>query len=171
MILMAEKSDETKDAFSKSTKGQVESRVAEIADMICDGYSSGEICRTGSEKWNISTRQVERYMASANEVLSSEGSVQVDSARGKAIRRYEALYRKAMAANDHESARKVVGDMCKLLGLNLQQAKVQQNLIVNVDLPSLPSEEFAAEFLKRMARAEHYMKQIDAPPEEGEDDE
>jgi hypothetical protein len=90
---------ETKPAkkpFKKSTSAVVETRVAEVAELMIAGSRRSEIIRYCA-RWDISERQVDNYIKKARDVLAQISRELVESAHGLAAARLERIYRKAMA--------------------------------------------------------------------------
>ena len=56
----------------KSDKQQVDERVLEISRQMLRGYSNKKICQNMSIKWNVSERQVNRYVAEAYSMWHEE---------------------------------------------------------------------------------------------------
>ena len=46
----------------EANKREIEERIAIVSKQVLNGLTTQEICRNASEKWDISKRQVERYI-------------------------------------------------------------------------------------------------------------
>ncbi|MCT4664943.1 MAG: hypothetical protein N4A45_06885 [Flavobacteriales bacterium] len=104
--------------MSKSTKAIVNLRVSEIASLLIDGKSRIDIVEYSSIKWTIGERQTDKYIAKARELISNENKKNVRYDYGKALKRYELLYSKAMEDKDYRLALSVNKEISQLQGLN-----------------------------------------------------
>jgi hypothetical protein len=115
----------------KSTNAEIEERVTTVYRMITGAASRQEILRYGSATWGVTERQVEDYVARATKRFSARAAVVREQELGKAIARFEDLYRKNLKAPDLREAHSVLSDFSKLLGL-YEAMKVEHSGTVHV---------------------------------------
>lgn len=114
------------------TNAEVETRVHLVYEMMLQGLRPNNIVdllraneqARGTTKyrpeldWQVEPRQVRDYYARAWDMLKAE---QVEDRRAmfvQSIRRFDDLYRRALAANDTRAARQHLNDRNRLLELN-----------------------------------------------------
>lgn len=56
----------------KSDKKQLEERILEVSRMMLSGIKNKNICQNMSVKWNLSTRQINRYISGAYSMWHKE---------------------------------------------------------------------------------------------------
>jgi hypothetical protein len=59
----------------KSTKDEIQARVNEVYGLLLRAYNHNQIVQYGSEKWNVSERQVRDYLAEARKLLSIDAEI------------------------------------------------------------------------------------------------
>lgn len=102
----------------KATAAESEKRITTIIDLLVDGWSRTAIVQKYSVEWKISDRQVDTYISHANELLKEEATFERKAHISKALRRYELIFRKALAKGDLRRAIEAQNSLDKLLGLN-----------------------------------------------------
>lgn len=103
----------------KSTNAEIELRVSIIYDMIIKGCSRKEIVQFGSNKWNITNRQVDDYIAKANnDIKEVYGQDYKEMIINKQLAQLDDLYNKNYQLNDLRECRNLIESKSKLLGLN-----------------------------------------------------
>ena len=103
----------------KSTNAEIELRVSVIYDMIIKGCSRKEIVQFGSNKWSITNRQVDDYIAKANDDIKEVyGQDYKEMIINKQLAQLDDLYNKNYQLNDLRECRNLIESKSKLLGLN-----------------------------------------------------
>lgn len=112
----------------KSTKAQVEQRVITVYQLLLCGASRQNILQYVSElrqkhidkpaeyldSWNITDRQVDNYIASANKLFEKAADVHRLRLFGRAMVRREDLYQRALRLQDLGKALAIEQDICRL---------------------------------------------------------
>lgn len=104
----------------KTDTVQMKARIAEVAELIVTGLTTGEIHKYIAEKrpeWNIQRRQRCVLIARARETIADAGNTEFIEELGKAIRRLNVLYRRSFAINDYKACAAIVKQITDLLGL------------------------------------------------------
>lgn len=104
----------------KSTAATVEVRTAKVAELLVDGWSRARICEYAREtaRWDVSDAQVDRYIAKARERIQADCSRDRKASYALAEARLEALYGKAVDADDLRLALSIVKEQRTLQGLD-----------------------------------------------------
>lgn len=104
----------------KSTAAEVEMRTAKVAELLVDGWSRARICEYAREtaRWDVSDAQVDRYIAKARERIQADCSRDRKASYALAEARLEALYGKAVDADDLRLALSIVKEQRTLQGLD-----------------------------------------------------
>lgn len=92
-------------------------RIKELYNLMLQGYTRSELLQFGSEKWNISTRQVETYCAVAKAHLLEINKVSREETASMIVRNLWSMFREHGRDNP-DLARKILGDIAKLRGLD-----------------------------------------------------
>jgi hypothetical protein len=103
--------------MAKANKAQIEERISEVFTLIVGGTESGRICRFMSEKYNISTRTVERYIAEATERIIALSRPKQPVELGKAMARLENLYNVSYRLHDYRTCLSIQKEINTLLAL------------------------------------------------------
>lgn len=104
----------------KTDTVQMKARIAEVAELIVTGLTTGEIHKYIAEKrpeWNIQRRQRCVLIARARETIADAGNTEFIEELGKAIWRLNVLYRQSFAINDYKACAAIVKQITDLLGL------------------------------------------------------
>jgi len=99
---------------------QMQKRIAEVADLVVAGLTTGEIHKYIREKrpeWKIERRQRCVIIARARETIKEAGNTEFLEELGKAIRRLNVLYRRSFTINDYKACAAIVKQLTDLLGL------------------------------------------------------
>ena len=103
----------------KSTDFEKEKRIDVICELLIKGLTRGQMCQYVSKKtdWNISDRQVDRYVEEAKEkIKNSDNDKGFEIQRAK--RRLEKLYIKNEDIEDFKECRAIIDTSAKLFGWN-----------------------------------------------------
>lgn len=120
----------------KPTSAEMEVRIAKIVDLIILGCQRQDIIRYASDKFGISIRQVETYLARARDIIRENANVDREQEIAEAVARYKRLIRDHWQNGRHQEIRKCQAEMNKLLGLN-EANKIEIN-----DVTAAPQETF-----------------------------
>lgn len=102
---------------TKSTKAEIELRVALVYKMLIEGFVRKDIVQYGSKKWNISNRQVDDYIAGANlEIKENFGEKYKANILEKEVAKMDNLYRKNYQNEDYRECRTLIESKAKLMG-------------------------------------------------------
>jgi hypothetical protein len=120
----------------KSNDYTVSLRLNQVEEWLSDGLSTWEIVQNGSQKWNISRRQIGKYIAKAKEqwkeIREKESKHFLEEA--EAIRKR--LYRRCLAVKDHRTALATRDSLDKIRGI-LREREIP--FMLNLDANKLPS--------------------------------
>jgi len=104
-------------AGKKATHAEIEERVTAVYRLVIHGASRDEIVLYGSEKWSVTTRQIQDYLTAATERFKTLATYVREEELGKTRDRLEFLYGRNVKAQDFKAAHAVLSDAAKLLGL------------------------------------------------------
>lgn len=118
----------------KANKAEIEERKLYILNLLLEGKKTKDICRIATEKWDISRRQVERYITSSYELIHKdfEGIVKNDIAYHYALRMH--LYQISYNKGNYRTCLEILKDLAKMQGLYDNNTNSQVMDIV-VELP------------------------------------
>jgi hypothetical protein len=124
------------------TKAEREQRIAEVAELLLTRVGKQAIVRFAAQRWGVSERSVERYMAEARERIRKLAEVDLTEELGKARGTYELIFAKQMAGGDLRGARLTLKDLVGLAGLSGSERRIQKaDAEQMVDLSLLSDEE------------------------------
>jgi len=125
---------------NKSTEAEYDSRVATIFDLMVKGITDRDMCQYVAkvEGWNVSKRQVDRYIAEANDLFAAEGAKHVEKEFGKAKIRLEMLFEKSLKIQDYKTCLAIAKEVSALFGLITTKAdvNVKGDITVNINRAS-----------------------------------
>ena len=117
----------------KPTKVSIEERILSISQLLLEGKRTNEICRNMSEKWQISRRQVERYIASSYKLWHKEFKNQSKTILDYHIALRMNLYRITYEEQNYHYCLEILKDLAKLEGLYDKDNDLEkQTIIVNI---------------------------------------
>lgn len=96
------------------------------------GYSSTEVKVALSKRWNVGFHSVRRYIQHAHDELAKSNELIRGAELIKAIRRFHAIYKKAMHENDPKTALSAASKVCEVLKLG-ELGKLDINLTGNLE--------------------------------------
>ncbi|MBN1632308.1 MAG: hypothetical protein JW990_21330 [Thermoleophilia bacterium] len=99
---------------------EMDRRVGEVVDLILAGLSMRELHRYIREKhpdWDLGDRQRRRLIERAREEIARAAKPLRELEIGKALMRYDVLYRRSFAINDYKTCAQIVNKVTDLLGL------------------------------------------------------
>ena len=103
---------------------EVESRIAEIEKMILTGCSYREIREHIVNKYEVSTRSFEAYIAEARKEIRKLTVVDIENEKLKSLRRKEMILRNCLILQDYKNALAAQEDIDNLLGLNADKKQL-----------------------------------------------
>lgn len=124
-----------------NTKNQeiIQQRVNEVSDLLLDGLSRYEICQTKATEWDLSFRQIDRYIKKAHDKFSEIHDREFKNNVNWHLIARRRLYKYCIRNEDIANARNILKDIAELQGLYTQNVKVsgeknnpiQHQLIIN----------------------------------------
>ena len=115
----------------KSRKsGHIEAlnRESKIEDLLLDGLKHKDIVRYSAEKWNIKSRQVEKYITKINKRWDKTFSEDHRENLIESINRRKRLYIRALEKKDIRTANAIQDSIDKLRGLFKEQIEISGSL-------------------------------------------
>lgn len=108
-----------KNKVKKSSAAEYELRVHTVYEMIIKGATRPFIVRYASKEWNVSSRQVDTYMAEAKKIIDD---IFDKKSKEKIINKHRAmladLYVKNYTIQDFRECRSILESERRLLGLD-----------------------------------------------------
>jgi hypothetical protein len=101
-------------AERRSTKAEVSQRIDEIYMLLLTRLSHAAICRHAAGKWQVTTRQTDRYIARARERTCALLEPDLREQLAQALGAYDTIFAKQMAAGDLRGARVTLKDIVDL---------------------------------------------------------
>ena len=103
----------------RSTKTEYEFRVAATYKLLAEGNSRGQILQFVSDKWGVTERTGDAYIAAARKKLLSDCEMERPAWIAEALQRLRVIEQKAMAKNQPASAINAINLQAKLIGIEL----------------------------------------------------
>lgn len=131
----------------KSTKAEIELRVAAVRQLVLNGASHYDIVRFGSENWHITSRQTEDYLAEARKSIKEAADAYRDMAFAEHVEHRRALRRKANNNKQYKLELEIAKDEAKLLNLypaERHEMTGKDGGAISIDMHSLTDEQLAA---------------------------
>jgi hypothetical protein len=107
----------------KSGKAEIEHRVDEVYDLLINRVTYRAIIGYGAQKWRVKERQMNVYIARANERIRALNRLDEEERLAKAIASYESLYARQAAAQRLNEARQTLDSLNRLQGLSGKDKK------------------------------------------------
>jgi hypothetical protein len=102
----------------KSNKTTVLQRIQECVKLLLAGANFDDVCQYASQgAWNVSRRQVHRYVEAAYKRLAKSAERDRNQLLGRHMMQRRVLYARALKANDLRTALLVLRDEAALQGL------------------------------------------------------
>ena len=126
----------------KSTNAEIVQRIALVYEMTVKGASYSYIIRYCTEKWNVSTRQVETYISRVKEQLKElyDESYKKNLLE-KTMAQLDDLYVKNYTIEDFRECRNLIESRNKMLGINSAEKIEATNTNINHNSEPLTKEE------------------------------
>jgi len=103
-------------------------RVQQVATWLLDGATSTDVTQKSIEKWEVSERTADRYIAAAREQIEAASAQELRSAATLALYRMTQLYFAALEGGDLKTALDVVKAQNRMLGLNAPEKFETKNV-------------------------------------------
>lgn len=105
--------------MAKSTDAEVELRIATVYSMIIQSIPRINIVRYGAKEWNISSRQIDDYIARAKiHISEAYGDNYKKDVLNTHLAQLDDLQNKNYKEEDYKEVRAIIESRSKLLGLN-----------------------------------------------------
>jgi hypothetical protein len=101
-------------AERRSTKAEIGQRIDEIYMLLLTRVNHAAICRHAAGKWQVTTRQTDRYIARARERICALLEPDLRERLAQALGAYDTIFAKQMAAGDLRGARATLKDIVDL---------------------------------------------------------
>ena len=101
----------------KSTKNEILLRIDTVYGMLCDGKACTEIIRQGTERWGVSERQIENYIAKARLLLEDDCRMSREAFMAEALAGYRSIREQAEAKGQYAVAKTCLDAQTSLVGL------------------------------------------------------
>ena len=109
----------------RSSEAVVDQRVADVIEFILRGMNRRDMFKfiTTNEKfqWDITINMLDRYIASAKDIIKESGVFSKDEETGKAIERLNNLYARSYLLNDFKTCLAVQKELSELTGLKVER--------------------------------------------------
>jgi hypothetical protein len=99
----------------KSTKDEIQNRVNEVYGLLLRAWNHNQIVQYGSEKWNVSERQVRDYLAEARKLIALDAELERPQWLEAALARLQDYERIARENNQVGLAMTAVEKQARLL--------------------------------------------------------
>lgn len=101
----------------KADKTEMEKRIYFVYGLLLQGYQTGDICRHVSEKFDVQSRQAERYIRDARKRFHKENKIELDLKRSEIISQYYHLYQMSYDIEDYKECRSILKEISDILGV------------------------------------------------------
>jgi hypothetical protein len=102
----------------KATKADIEERVNTVFGLLIVGASRQDILQYGTNAWDVKARQIDIYIKRANQKFAEIAAADRKTEFGKAVKRYETLFKSMMKIQDYKGALTAQRELCRLMALN-----------------------------------------------------
>jgi len=109
----------------KSTNAGIAARIDEVAELLLVANTRYQIVRYAS-KWNISSRQVDEYMARAWAQIKEVNAGDFEENRSMVLRNFWDIYKSSKKKDDGKTAIAALTQISKICGLD--QITIQHNI-------------------------------------------
>lgn len=118
--------------FQKATYIEAEKRRQQIEKMLLVGASYSQIVEYCSKNFNITSKQVDKYIAQIKDKWKKIFDKQSEYNLSLALARREFLYARALQENDIRAALDIERDIRKLQGLYIEKIEGKQEMIIEI---------------------------------------
>jgi len=105
--------------MGRSTKVETEHRINTVYKLLSEGYSRGQVVQFCSERWGVTDRQGDTYMARAREKLLADCEMERPAWIAEALQRLRTYEQAAFKEKQNQTAINSVQAQAKLIGIDL----------------------------------------------------
>lgn len=105
--------------MGRSTKVETEHRINTVYKLLSEGYSRGQVIQFCSERWGVTDRQGDTYMARAREKLLADCEMERPAWIAEALQRLRTYEQAAFKEKQNQTAINSVQAQAKLIGIDL----------------------------------------------------
>ncbi len=133
--------------MAKATNGQKNQRIRAVFELLLSDTPRPDIMQYSANNWGLTTRQTDKYIAWANELIEAESAAMQTEAFAQALGKLKIMRHSALKAVDLRLAFDMTKEINKLL--NLYPPKESKVTNLDVDLSQLTDDQ-----LQRIAAGE-----------------
>jgi hypothetical protein len=104
--------------MARITDAELLVRVNTVVELIVQGANAQSIVKYCDKHFSVSERTAFNYLASAKEQIKENSIIDTQYQIGKALFRFEKLYKENYKLGDYRECRALLDSQSKLLGLN-----------------------------------------------------
>lgn len=128
----------------KPTKAEIERRISTVYQLMIDGLDRSRILQYVSEKWRVTERTTDSYIAAARVKFleALQETENKDVMKMYIFKRLENLYSLNMENYDLKEARAVLADASKIFGVNAPEEikqEITQNEVKPIEIKIIPA--------------------------------
>ena len=105
--------------MGRSTKVETEHRINAVYKLLSEGQSRSQVIQFCSEKWGVTDRQGDTYMARAREKLLEDCEMERTAWIAEALQRLRTYEQAAYKQKQNQTAINSVQAQAKLIGIDL----------------------------------------------------
>ena len=105
--------------MARSTKVETEHRVNTVYKLLSEGNSRSQVIQFCSEKWGVTDRQGDTYMARAREKLLADCEMERPAWIAEALQRLRTYEQAAYKEKQNQTAINSIQAQAKLIGIEL----------------------------------------------------
>ena len=105
--------------MAKSTKVEINHRVNAVYKLLAEGHSRTQIVQFCADKWGITERQGDTYIARARDKLLEDVEMDRPAWVAEALQRLRMLEQKAAKKNQTQSAINSIALQARLIGIDM----------------------------------------------------
>ena len=105
--------------MGRSTKVETEHRVNAVYKLLSEGQSRSQIIQFVSEKWGVTDRTADQYMARAREKLLEDCEMERPAWIAEALQRLRTYEQAAYKQKQNQTAINSIQAQAKLIGIDL----------------------------------------------------
>ena len=105
--------------MGRSTKVETEHRVNTVYKLLSEGNSRSQVIQFCSEKWGVTDRQGDTYMARAREKLLADCEMERPAWIAEALQRLRTYEQAAYKEKQNQTAINSIQAQAKLIGIEL----------------------------------------------------
>ena len=105
--------------MGRSTKVETEHRINAVYKLLSEGQSRSQVIQFCSEKWGVTERQGDTYMARAREKLMEDCEMERPAWIAEALQRLRTYEQAAYKQKQNQTAINSIQAQAKLIGIDL----------------------------------------------------